>query len=82
MNNGNYSSVVKKHLHRIAPEADLETLKPADDLGERLDIDSMDFYNMMVGISEELNIDIPEEEYGKLRSLKAFEDFLGNTVKS
>ena len=80
MSNVDYSSIVKKHLHRVAPEADLNTLNPADDLGAKLDIDSMDFYNMMVAISEELHIDIPEEEYGKLRSLKAIEDFLGSSV--
>ncbi|MGD8426783.1 MAG: acyl carrier protein [Balneolaceae bacterium] len=76
MNKVDFSSIVKKHLHRVAPEADLERLRPTDDLGATLDIDSMDFYNMMVGISEELHVDIPEEDYGKLRSLKAIEDFL------
>ena len=71
-----YESLIKKHLHRVAPEADLDKLQPGDDLGAALDIDSMDFYNMMVGISDELRIDIPEEEYGKLRSLKSIEAFL------
>jgi acyl carrier protein len=73
-------SIIKKHLHRIAPEADLGQLKPDDDLGPTLDIDSMDFYNMMVGISEELHIDIPEERYGQLRSLKNIRAFLKESV--
>lgn len=76
MNKTDYASIIKKHLHSVAPEANLEKLTPTDDLGKALDIDSMDFYNMMVGISEELGVDIPEEEYGKLRSLQAIEDFL------
>jgi len=80
MSNTDYLKVIKKHLHRVAPEADLDKVKPTDDLGAILDIDSMDFYNMMVGISEEMHVDIPEDEYGKLRSLKAIEDFLGNAV--
>jgi len=82
MSDIDYSSIVKKHLHRVAPEADLNKLNPSDDLGNRLDIDSMDFYNMMVAISKELHIDIPEEKYGKLRSLKAIEDFLEINMKS
>lgn len=69
-------NVIKIHLHKVAPEADLGALKPNDDLGSTLDIDSMDFYNMMVGISEELGVDIPEEKYGTLRSLKAIKEFL------
>lgn len=64
-----YESLVKKHIHRIAPEADLNQLEPGEDLGAALDIDSMDFYRMMVAISEELGLDIPEEDYAKLRSL-------------
>lgn len=68
--------IVKKHLHRAAPEAELDQLKPDDDLGRALDIDSMDFYTMMVSLSEELNINIPEEEYGSLRTLKKIVEFL------
>lgn len=71
-------TVVRRHLHRIAPEADLDQLNSDDDLGTTLDIDSMDFYNMMVGISEELQIDIPEEEYGQLRTLKSINKFLSS----
>lgn len=76
-----FISIIKKHLHRVAPEADLDHLEPDDDLGSTLDIDSMDFYNMMVALSEELKIDIPEEEYGKLRSLKKIEEFLRETAE-
>jgi len=73
-------SIIKKHLHRVAPEADLEQLQPEDDLGSVLDIDSMDFYNMMVGISQELQVEIPEERYGQLRSMKSISDFLSESA--
>lgn len=80
MNRSDIESVIKKHLHRVAPEADLNELQPDDELGPTLDIDSMDFYNMMVALSEELNVDIPEEEYGRLRTLRSIEEFLGQAV--
>lgn len=80
MSKTDFDSIIKKHLHRVAPEADLEKLQPEDDIGSTLDIDSMDIYTMMVAISEELHIDIPEEEYGKLRSLKKIESFLKQAV--
>lgn len=73
-------SIIKKHLHRVAPEVDLEQLEPEDDLGSVLDIDSMDFYNMMVGISQELQVEIPEERYGKLRSMKSIREFLSESA--
>lgn len=73
-------SIIKKHLHRVAPEANLEQLQPEDDLGSALDIDSMDFYNMMVGISKDLQVEIPEERYGDLRSIKSISDFLSESA--
>ncbi len=76
MSNSELEKLVKKHLRSIAPEADLEELSPDDELGSALDIDSMDFYSMMVAISEELDVEIPEEEYGKLRDLNSIVRFL------
>jgi acyl carrier protein len=73
-------TTIKKHLHRAAPEADLDQLQADDELGQTLDLDSMDFYNMMVGISEELGVDIPEKEYGKLRTLKSIKEFLNRAA--
>jgi acyl carrier protein len=79
MNQSELEVIVKKHLHQAAPEANLDLLEPDDDIGRVLDIDSMDFYNMMVAISEELSVNIPEEEYGSLRTLKKIVEFLENS---
>lgn len=65
-----YEPMVKKHIHKIAPEADLEQLDPDDDLGSTLDLDSMDYFRLLTALSEELNFDIPEEDYAKLRTVK------------
>ena len=50
-------------LARIAPEADLDALRDDVDLREELDIDSIDFLNLMVGIYEALGVDVPEADY-------------------
>lgn len=80
MSTTDINAVIKKHLHQVAPEADLEALNPDDDLGKALDIDSMDFYTMMVTISDELKVDIPEEEYTKLRSINKINQFLTESI--
>jgi len=56
-------------LHKIAPEIDLDKIGPNDNLREALDLDSFDFLNLLVGLHDKLGIDIPESDYGKLRSL-------------
>jgi acyl carrier protein len=60
--------VVAGVLAGIAPEADLATVKAGEDLREALDLDSMDFLNLVIGLHEKLAIDIPEADYPKLFS--------------
>ncbi len=56
-------------LGQIAPEADFGKLLPGENLREALDIDSFDFLNVIVGISKELGIEVPESDYGKVATL-------------
>lgn len=64
-------------LADIAPEADLGSLDPAVDMREALDIDSFDFLNFLIGLDDELGLEIPEADYGKLVSLNDLLDYLG-----
>jgi len=71
------TDVVLLALGRIAPEADLSALNPTGDIREQLDIDSVDFLNFVLAIHERLGIDIPEADYGKLRTLDSCSAYLG-----
>jgi acyl carrier protein len=62
-------STVLRILGEIAPEADLNQLKPDVSFRDQLDIDSMDFLNFVIALDEELHVSIPESEYAKLSSL-------------
>lgn len=63
-------------LHGIAPEADLATVDPQDDLREALDIDSFDFLNVLIGLGEKLGVEVPEADYDRVRSLRALLRYL------
>ena len=52
----NVHDVIVTLLSQIAPEAELDTLDPNADLREALDIDSYDYLNFIVGISDQLGI--------------------------
>jgi acyl carrier protein len=58
-----------KLLGRIAPEVDLNTLDPNDDLRIVLDIDSFDFLNFLIGLNQELGVEIPEADYSRVVTL-------------
>ena len=56
-------------LSLIAPEADFDELLPTENIREELDIDSFDFLNFLIGLNDELGVDIPEDDYEKLVSM-------------
>jgi acyl carrier protein len=61
--------VVIHALTEVAPDIDPATIDPNTDLVEQLDIDSMDFLNVVVAIHEKTGIEIPERDYAKLSTL-------------
>ena len=71
-------STVLRILGEIAPEADLNQLKPDVSFRDQLDIDSMDFLNFVIGLDEELHAAIPESEYAKLSSLDSSVELLSS----
>ena len=67
---------VLRVLGGIAPEADLATLAPTARIRDQLDIDSMDFLNFVIGLHNELHVEIPERDYGRLATLAGCVDYL------
>ncbi len=65
-------------LGNIAPEADLDSLDDNEDIRTTLGIDSFDFLNLLIGLSDAFSIEIPEADYGKLITLK---DMIGYTQR-
>lgn len=61
--------LVLRAIGEIAPEADVDDIDPDEELREQLDIDSMDFLNIVTAIHEETGLDIPEADYPKMASL-------------
>ena len=53
----------------VAPEVDPAKIDPSADLSEQLDIDSMDFLNVVVALHERTGVDVPERDYPRLSTL-------------
>ena len=62
-------TIIADVLAAIAPEASLDTIDPNGPFREELDIDSMDFLNLMVGLKGKLGVEVPEVDYSKLTTL-------------
>lgn len=68
-------AAIAKVLADIAPEADLAGLAPDANLRRELDLDSVDFQNLLAGLAKELGRDIPDRDAGSLVSIAACEAF-------
>ena len=63
-------------LHGIAPEVDLSVVDDATLLQDALDLDSMDFLNLVTALHDETGIDVPELDYPQLASVGGFADYV------
>ena len=57
-------------LARIAPEVRDAPPDPRRPLREQLELDSMDHLRFLVVLHERFGVDVPESEYGRLRTLE------------
>ncbi len=70
MNADQARQLLSSVLHQVAPDADLDDVGPDETLQEALDLDSIDFLNLVVGLSESIGVDIPERDYPELSSVE------------
>ena len=61
---------------RIAPDEDTSNLKSEVNLRDQMDLDSMDFLDIVMELRKQHGIEVPEEDYPKLASLDSCADYL------
>jgi len=60
----------------IAPDEDLSNVKPEVRLREQLELDSMDFLDIVMELRKKYGIEVPEADYPKLASLDSCAEYL------
>lgn len=73
---------VLAELGRIAPEAVLAQIDPARPLRDQVDLDSMDWLNLLDGLSQALSITIAPQDLPRLDTLDAIVAYLGGRAPS
>ncbi len=76
MNATDIRALAASVLAGIAPEADLASVGEHEDLREALDLDSMDFLNFIIGLSQGSGVNIPESDYPRLFTLAGLTAYL------
>jgi acyl carrier protein len=68
-------------LSDIAPDEDLSQLDPAVSFREQLEMDSMDFLDIVMELRKRYRVQIPEEEYPALASMNSTVEYLAPRMK-
>ena len=68
-------------LDGIAPDEDLSQLKDEVAFREQLELDSMDFLDIVMELRKRYRIQIPEEDYTELASMQSTVEYLGPRMK-
>ena len=76
MNKEKVRQIVLDIIAEIAPDEDLSDVKPDVRLRDQLDLDSMDFLDIVMELRKQHGIDVPEAEYRQLESLDSSATYL------
>ena len=69
METGEVRKAVLAAIGAIAPEADLRAIRPDRPLREQVELDSMDWLNVVAGLRDRLSIEIPDSDLERLATL-------------
>jgi acyl carrier protein len=81
MTSAEIKEAVLEILSDIAPDEDLSNLKDDVSFRDQLEMDSMDFLDIVMELRKRYRIQIPEEEYQELASMSSTVKYLEPKMK-
>jgi acyl carrier protein len=81
MNAAEIKDEVLDILRDIAPDEDLTNLNDEEDFRSQMELDSMDFLDIVMELRKRHRIQIPEEDYTHLRSMTSTVTYLEPLMK-
>ncbi len=81
MNPEEIRQVVLNILERIAPDEDLSDLQDDVAFREQMELDSMDFLDIVMELRKQYRVQIPEEDYENLITMDSTVNYLQPRLK-
>lgn len=76
MNEERIRAAIIDILGVIAPDEDLGELKDDVAFRDQLELDSMDFLDIVMELRKRYRVQVPEEDYGQLASMQSTVEYL------
>ena len=68
-------------LSDIAPDEDFTSVQDDEKLRDQFDLDSMDFLDIVMELRKRFNVEVPEQDYEHLVSMKSCIKYLSPLLK-
>lgn len=81
MNREEILTAVKDIIRTIAPDEDLSELKADVRLREQIELDSMDFLDIVMELRKRYGVHVPEKDYKELATLDGCASYLAPLLK-
>ena len=82
MTKDDIKNIVLKIIAEIAPDEDLTDISPDVRLRDQLELDSMDFLDIVMELRKRHKLQIPEDDYPHLASLNSCVTYLEPLLKN
>ncbi len=76
MTRDDIKEAVREILGEIAPDEDLSNLREDVSFRDQLELDSMDFLDIVMSLRKKYRVQIPEEDYPQLASMASTVGYL------
>lgn len=67
---------LKDIFHHVAPDIDFDQLDLNQPLRDQVELDSMDFYNILIQIHKKLGVNVPDSQVRELKNPAALIDYI------
>lgn len=76
MDRENVLLTLKDIFRHVAPDIDFDTIDLSRPLREQVEMDSLDFYNVVVKIHQQLGVNVPDSVLAELNNLNELVDYI------
>ncbi len=73
--------IIYNIIKEIAPDEDLSNLDDAREIRDQIELDSMDFLDIVLELRKRYKVDVPEEDYPKLATINGCVEYLEPKLK-
>lgn len=81
MNKEQIKTSIIEQILIIAPDLEYDDIPSDENLQNSLEIDSYDFLHLLTALYEQLGVQVPEADYGKLDTLNRMAEYFTKRIK-